>query len=186
MIFLKPLPSSAMMNYFELYDLPVTFNPDLAVVKRKFYELSKKYHPDFHINEDQEKQEEVLALSTLNNKAYQVLSDPQKRMHYILDLKGMIKEGENYALPQTFLMRMMEVNEVLMDLEFEPDASKLLQVKAEVDEIERDLFDELYALTAYYEGLVPEAQEAALNSIKDIYYRNKYLLRIRTSLEKFS
>ena len=173
------------MNYFELYDLPVTFNPDLKLVKQKFYELSKKYHPDFYINESEEKQEEVLQLSTLNNKAYQVLSDPQKRLQYILDINGLIKEGENYVLPQTFLMTMMDVNEALMELEFEPDASKLLQVKALVDEIEKDLFDELYVLTETFEGLIPAAQESALVSIKDIYYRNKYLLRIRESLEKF-
>ncbi|MET3114044.1 molecular chaperone HscB [Pedobacter sp. CG_S7] len=173
------------MNYFELYGLPITFNPDLTLVKQKFYELSKKYHPDFYINESAEKQEEVLQLSTLNNKAYQVLSDPQKRLHYILEINGQIKAGENYVLPQTFLMTMMEVNEALMELEFEPDASKLLQVKALVDEIEKDLFDELYVLTATFEGLIPAAQESALVSIKDVYYRNKYLLRIRESLEKF-
>ena len=63
-----------------------------------------------------------MELSTVNNKAYQVLSDPQKRLHYILELKGVFKEGENYLLPQTFLMEMMEVNEDLMDLQFEPDA----------------------------------------------------------------
>lgn len=172
------------MDYFELYGLPVTFNPDPNVIKQKFYALSKEFHPDFYINESPEKQEEVLELSTLNNTAYQVLSDPQKRLQYILDLKGLIKEGENYVLPQTFLMQMMEVNEALMDLEFEPDASKLLQVKLLVDDIEKDLFDELYALTAFFENLIPEAQESALLSIKDIYYRNKYLLRIRQSLER--
>ena len=172
------------MNYFELYGLPVTFNPDPNVIKQKFYALSKEFHPDFYINESPEKQEEVLELSTLNNKAYQVLSDPQKRLHYILDLKGLIKEGENYVLPQTFLMEMMDVNEALMELEFEPDPSKLLQVKLLVDDIEKDLFDELYALTAFFENLVPEAQDSALLSIKDIYYRNKYLLRIRQSLER--
>jgi len=172
------------MNYFELYGLPVTFNPDPNVIKQKFYALSKEFHPDFYINESPEKQEEVLELSTLNNKAYQVLSDPQKRLQYILDLKGLIKEGENYVLPQTFLMEMMDVNEALMELEFEPDPSKLLQVKLLVDDIEKDLFDELYALTAFFENLVPEAQDSALLSIKDIYYRNKYLLRIRQSLER--
>ena len=172
------------MNYFELYDLPVTFNPDTAVIKQKFYALSKQYHPDFYINESPEKQAEVLELSTLNNKAYNVLSDPQKRLHYILDLKGLIKEGENYVLPQTFLMNMMDVNEVLMELEFEPDAKKREQVITEVNQIEQDLFAELYALTASFEGLVPAAQEEVLLSIKDIYYRNKYLARIRESLAK--
>ena len=48
------------MDYFELYGLPVSFNPDPKVVKHKFYELSKKYHPDFFINDEEEKQDEVL------------------------------------------------------------------------------------------------------------------------------
>ncbi|WP_432710379.1 Fe-S protein assembly co-chaperone HscB [Pedobacter sp.] len=172
------------MDYFELYGLPVTFNPDQKVVKQKFYELSKKFHPDFHINESEEKQEEVLLLSTMNNKAYQVLTDPQKRLHYILELKGLIQEGENYVLPQAFLMDMMEVNEALMDLEFEPDAAKLLEVRMQVDEIEKGLFDELSALTTGFENLPEAEQQEALLKIKDIYYRNKYLLRIGETLSK--
>ena len=172
------------MDYFELYGLPVTFNPDQKVVKQKFYELSKKFHPDFHINESEEKQEEVLLLSTMNNKAYQVLTDPQKRLHYILDIKGLIAEGENYVLPQAFLMDMMDVNEALMDLEFEPDAAKLLEVRMQVDEIEKGLFDELSGLTTGFEALPDAEQQAALLKIKDLYYRNKYLLRIGETLSK--
>jgi molecular chaperone HscB len=172
------------MDYFELYGLPVTFNPDQKVVKQKFYELSKKFHPDFHINESEEKQEEVLLMSTMNNKAYQVLTDPQKRLHYILELKGLIQEGENYVLPQSFLMDMMEVNEALMDLEFEPDAAKLLEVRMQVDEIEKGLFDELSVLTTGFEALPEAEQQEALLKIKDIYYRNKYLLRIGETLSK--
>ncbi|MBG6236303.1 molecular chaperone HscB [Pedobacter sp. CAN_A7] len=172
------------MDYFELYGLPVTFNPDQKVVKQKFYELSKKFHPDFHINESAEKQEEVLLMSTMNNKAYQVLTDPQKRLHYILELKGLIQEGENYVLPQSFLMDMMEVNEALMDLEFEPDAAKLLEVRMSVDEIEKGLFDELSVLTTGFEALPEAEQQESLLKIKDIYYRNKYLLRIGETLSK--
>jgi len=90
------------MNYFELYDLPVTFHPDQNVVKQQFYALSKKFHPDFYINESAEKQDEVLELSTLNNKAFQVLKNQQKVLQYVLSLKGIVKEGENYTLPQSF------------------------------------------------------------------------------------
>ncbi|MBB2144287.1 Fe-S protein assembly co-chaperone HscB [Pedobacter sp. LMG 31464] len=174
------------MNYFELYELPIGFNPDQQLVKKKFYELSKKYHPDFYINESQEKQDEVLELSTLNNKAFQVLKDPQKRLHYILNLKGQLVEGENYALPQSFLLEMMEVNEALMDLEFDPDPAKLAELKTQTEQIEKELADELQSLTLAYDSAAEENQESALKAIKDIYYRNKYLYRIKESLARMA
>ncbi|MBC8987672.1 Fe-S protein assembly co-chaperone HscB [Pedobacter sp. N36a] len=173
-----------MVDYFEFYGLPVTFHPDAAEIKRKFYELSKKYHPDFYINESEEKQAEVLELTTINNKAYQVLSNPQKRVHYILELKGQLVEGENYSLPQSFLMEMMDVNEALMDLQFDPDAERLATLKTEVDEIEKGLSDQIAALTTSFELKDKEAQLRILNAIKDLYYRNKYLYRIRESIKK--
>jgi len=172
------------MDYFELYGLPLNFNPDLKLVKQKFYELSKKYHPDFFINQSDEKQQEVLELSTLNNKAFQVLNDPQKRIHYILSLKGLLEEGENYKLPQSFLMEMMEVNEALMDLQFDPDEARMSQVKQEIDNIEASLNQELESLAAAYDHQDSDAQETTLLSIKDLYYRSKYLYRIRESLSK--
>jgi len=172
------------MDYFELYGLPLNFNPDLKLVKQKFYELSKKYHPDFFINQSDEKQQEVLELSTLNNKAFQVLNDPQKRIHYILSLKGLLEEGENYKLPQSFLMEMMEVNEALMDLQFDPDEARMSQVKQEIDNIEASLHQELESLAAAYDHQNSDAQETTLLSIKDLYYRSKYLYRIRESLSK--
>lgn len=172
------------MNYFELYDLPISFHPDQNVVKQQFYALSKKYHPDFYINESQEKQEEVLELSTINNKAFQVLKSPQKVLNYVLNLKGIVKEGENYTLPQSFLMEMMDVNETIMDLQFEPDAVKLAQAKKEISEIEQSLGEELLSYTKGFENNIEEQQSIALAKIKDIYYRSKYIQRLQESLAK--
>ena len=172
------------MNYFELYDLPVSFHPDQNVVKQQFYALSKKYHPDFYINESQEKQDEVLELSTLNNKAFQVLKNPQKVLQYVLELKGVISEGENYTLPQSFLMEMMDVNETIMDLQFDPDAAKLAGVEAEIDQIAQSLNDELKTQTTQFENQELSQQEVTLANIKDIYYRNKYIQRLKESLAK--
>lgn len=173
------------MNYFELYELPLSFNPDQQLVKQKFYQLSKQFHPDFYINESEEKQNEVLELSTQNNKAFQVLKDPQKRLQYILELKGHVIEGAPYALPQSFLMEMMEVNETLMEMEFEPDPAKLVEVKKLTEAIEKQLEDELQALTLTFDRQEGDPEEV-LKAIKDIYYRNKYLSRIKESLNKLA
>lgn len=172
------------MDYFEFYKLPVSFNPDAQLVKQQFYALSKKYHPDFYINESAEKQEEVLELSTLNNKAYQVLSDPQKRLHYILELKGILEEGENYSLPQDFLMEMMDVNEALMELQFEPDTVKLEEIKKEIDSISDSMQQELDRLIVLFDTQNKDTEAISLAAIKDLYYRKKYLNRINDSLLK--
>lgn len=174
------------MNYFELYGIDEAFDIDEGLVKRKFYELSKKYHPDFYINEDESRQQEILELSTLNNKAYQVLSDPAKRMQYILDLHELIAEGEKYQLPQDFLMEMMEVNESLMELEFDRDDAMLAKVSGEVADVENGLLNQMKQITSAYSGQSPEEKKASLLKIKDLYYRQKYLLRIRESLNKFA
>ena len=173
-----------MTDYFAFYGLPLSFNPDMAVVKQQFYALSKKYHPDFYINETEEKQADVLELSTVNNKAYQVLSDPQKRLQYILELKGVLKEGENYLLPQSFLMEMMDVNETLMDLQFGPDPDRLASLSEEVASIEQGITQNILALTGSFDTQDASKQAESLVAIKDLYYRNKYLLRIQESINK--
>ncbi|MGF1923283.1 MAG: iron-sulfur cluster co-chaperone HscB C-terminal domain-containing protein [Bacteroidia bacterium] len=172
------------MNYFDLYEIPVSFNPDQELIKAKFYALSKKFHPDFYANESQEKQDEVLELSTVNNKAFQVLRDDQKRLHYVLQLKGQLAEGENYSLPQDFLMEMMDVNEAIMELQFETDAAKKEALKDQVAQIENSLSADLAAFISTFDSLGEMGQEESLKAIKDLYYRNKYLFRMKESLNK--
>ncbi|WP_431292308.1 Fe-S protein assembly co-chaperone HscB [Pedobacter sp. P26] len=171
------------INYFEFYDLPIQFNPDQNAVKTKFYALSKQFHPDFYANESEEKQQEVLDLSTLNNKAYQTLSNAKKRLKYVLELKGIVETDEGYQLPQSFLMEMMDVNEALMDLEFEPDTEKLLQVNNDVNLIEKQLNDELSELVKKFDEN-PSESDLTLPLIKDIFYRQKYISRLRERLSK--
>ena len=174
------------MDYFEFYGIPQSFNVDESFVKRRFYELSKTYHPDFYINHSEEKQQEILELSTINNKAYQVLSNPAKRLEYLLQLYGHAIEGEKYQLPQEFLMEMMEVNEALMELEFEPDTTVLENTTKQISTIEEGLKVELDSLTTAFDAQNKDGKESLLLRIKDIYYRQKYLLRIRESLNKFA
>jgi molecular chaperone HscB len=172
-----------MINYFEFYDIPESFKPDEAALKKKFYALSKQYHPDFYANEDDTKQQEILEISTINNKAYQTLSDPNKRLEYILKQHDLVNEGAKPQLPADFLMEMMDLNERLMEAD---DAEQLAQIRGEVLAVEDELNDNLQTFFTDYESLNDTAKEDRLNSIADIYYRQKYLLRIKESLDTFA
>lgn len=171
------------MNYFEFYGLPESFEIDTARLKKKFYELSKKYHPDFYASESAEKQDEVLQLSTLNNKAYQVLSDPEKRTEYILREHQLLAEGDKYPLAPDFLMEMMELNEQVMDAE---DEATISQIKVSVKEASDNFAEELKQQTQGFSNKTKPDQDIALKKVLDIYYRKKYLLRIQESLNTFA
>ena len=172
-----------MINYFEFYNVPESFHPDVNLLKKKFYELSKQYHPDFYANESDEKQQEILELSTINNKAWQTLSDPAKRLEYILRQHELLVDGAKPALPADFLMEMMDINERLMEID---DADQWAEINTEVLAVDGDINQKLSGLTKSYHQLDDAAKESRLNEILDIYYRQKYLLRIKESLNTFA
>jgi molecular chaperone HscB len=173
------------MNYFELYDIPVSFAPDPAEVKKKFYELSRKYHPDRFTLSDDATKIEVLRMSALNNDAYKTLNNADATMAYILKLNGMLEEEEKYSLPPAFLMEMMDLNEAISEYEMEPDNESMKQQAIQsLDEQLQDWEAAASPLTTRYDASSPDT--ALLQQIKDLYFRKKYLLRIKERIDRFA
>eukprot|EP01136_Pigoraptor_vietnamica_P003746 Opistho-1_new@33368 len=111
----NPLPIHyspfTIMNYFELYQIPLSLQPDLVQVKAKFYELSRLYHPDFHGQGTEEEQAEALETASQVNMAWKVFQHPDETLKYVLQLKGLLEEEEKYQLSPEFLMEVMDLND---------------------------------------------------------------------------
>ncbi|WP_317191893.1 antibiotic biosynthesis monooxygenase [Hymenobacter rubidus] len=179
-----PMPDPS--DYFAFYDLPHSFRPDEAALKRLYYAKSRETHPDFHATSSPENQAEMLRQATLNTDAYRTLSDPDKRMAYILRENGLLEEGKKEQLPPDFLMDMMELNEQLMDLEMDADPAGITKVAAEVQALADTLDAGIEPVLAGYEQLPADHRPAALQQIRTYYLKKRYLLRIQQQLATFA
>lgn len=169
-----------MTDYFDFFGLDPAPTVDQPALKRQFYANSKKFHPDFHTLEDESRQQEVLELSTVNNEGYKVLSDDDRRLKHLLEIRGVLgAEGSN-EVPQDFLMEIMEVNEALMELEFEDDPAVRQKVVALIDQLEADLDAGVRSIVDNYDNA--SAGDAELNALKDYYLKRRYLLRLREKI----
>lgn len=170
------------MNYFEFYNLPVHYNMDQKKLRRLFLQKSKEFHPDYYGMEAAEDQAAMLEKSSLNNEAYKVLKDDQNRLKYILELKEMIGEEAKNSLPQSFLMEMMEINEQLMDLQFDYDAQQHEALLIEIDSKEADF--KATANTVLEQYCEPESSPDNLAIMLNFYLKSRYLRRLRKNMEK--
>ena len=174
-------------NYFAFYELPEAFLLDEAALKRKYYQLSRELHPDFHAQESPAAQAEALRLSTLNTDAYRTLANPDQRMAYLLGLHGLLEEGSaQNQLPPDFLMEVMDLNEQLMELEMEPDRAATAQVSQEVQALADTLDAGIQPVLAGYPQLPPDHRPAALAQVRTYYLKKRYLLRLRQQLATFA
>ncbi len=173
------------MNYFEFFGIPVSFRVDEAQLRRLFYQNSKKYHPDFHSLASADTQEEMLRLSTLNNEAFQTLSDPDRRMRYILEIKGLLQEEGQQQVPQDFLADMMDINEVLMELELDYDPERFEQTAQAIAQLERALDEAIEPVLERYADDAERSREDLLR-VRDYFLKKRYLLRVREKLSTFA
>ncbi|HEX7213893.1 MAG TPA: Fe-S protein assembly co-chaperone HscB [Methylomirabilota bacterium] len=112
-----------MSDYFTVFGLPRKLTVDGAALQRRFYELSRQYHPDFHQGAAAEQQAETLARSALVNRAYRALRDPLPRVEYLIALEEgrEVREGatDKPAAPRELLQEMLEVQEAVEEAKAE-------------------------------------------------------------------
>ncbi|HUS01372.1 MAG TPA: Fe-S protein assembly co-chaperone HscB [Chitinophagaceae bacterium] len=160
------------MNYFELYEMPLILQIDKKYLQEKYFELQKKYHPDFFSNESEAEQADMLEKSSMINKAYKTFQNDDETIKYVLLLKELMEEEEKYQLPPEFLIEMMELNEALTDV----DHSSLEETETKISQLEKHLYDQVQNIVEYYNE--DRTTDEQLLQVKDYYFKKKYLKRI--------
>jgi molecular chaperone HscB len=169
------------MNYFDLFDIPVSLHVDPSSIQKKFYELSRKYHPDYYAQSGVAEQSEALEKSSMVNKAYKTFQSPDATIRYVLELHNLIEEEEKYQLDPEFLMEVMEINEELMDVDEEAGLKK---TRDKANQLLERIYEEIRPLIENYDD--SKAGKEDLLRMKDHYFRKKYIYRILDAVDKKS
>lgn len=153
-----------MSDYFTVFGLPRKLGVDGEALQRRFYELSRQHHPDFHQGADAERQAEALGQSALVNRAYRALREPLARVEYLIALEEgrEVREGATAKpkAPRELLEEMMEVQEALEEAKAEGlggDAgTRLREERRRLEERSAAEAAALIARTAEWDRLVDE------------------------------
>ncbi|MBL0146262.1 MAG: Fe-S protein assembly co-chaperone HscB [Chitinophagaceae bacterium] len=146
------------MNYFELFDIPISIKVDKAFLAKKYFELQKEFHPDFFSQATEHEQTIALEKSSQANKALSILKNEDETIKYILQLKGLLETDEKYQLPQDFLMEVMDLNEGL-------DEATVKEVK----ELELSLYQPVKDIIERYNDEIVTYNQ--LQNIKEYYFK---------------
>jgi len=165
------------MNYFELFEIPVSLQIDNNELKKKYLELQKKYHPDFSPEADEKEQNVMLENSSILNNGLKIFQDADETIKYVLQLKGLLEENEKYDLPPDFLMEMMELNETMSA----PDVLSVEEAATKLSWLETELYQSVQIIIENYDEEITTDEQLLL--VKDYYYKKKYLKRVLERLE---
>lgn len=165
------------MTYFELFEIPVSLRVDPSKLSKTYFKLSRQFHPDFHTHASAEEQEKALEITSLLNEAWKTFQNPSATLRYALTVKGLLDKEEKHSLSPDFLMDMMEINEALSEEDAGKDPSLLL---AKIQELENAIYDPVKKIIEHYDDLTATQEELA--KVKEYYFQQKYLNRIRTRI----
>ena len=146
-------------NFFELFDLPVSYDVDLNQIQQQYMKLQKQVHPDKFANgSDQEKRISMQQTSKIN-EAQATLKDPVLRAIYLLKLKEIDFSLENETtMDAAFLMQQLEMRERLENIKNETDPLDVLDSIAKDVKVSTESMMDSFA-QAFNSDKLDEARE---------------------------
>ena len=125
---------TADQNHFERLGVPAAPDVDLAQAEINYLRLSRALHPDFQTMGDTAAADRANAATARLNEAWAVISDPEARAEYLLELQDPGVMDRSKTLSPAFLAEAMDLSEEAEAARKNAQAATRLrmQVQAEV------------------------------------------------------
>ncbi|WP_455221305.1 Fe-S protein assembly co-chaperone HscB [Kaarinaea lacus] len=165
-------------NYFELFDLPTSYDVDISELSTRYRMLQAAVHPDKFANASDLEKRLSMQQSALINEAYQTLKSPMLRARYMLQLKGVDLSTESSVnMDSEFLMQQMRLREELEQVRGAEDPEAKLIVIAK--EIEQAIAEQIIVLVRLFD----EDRDDQLPKIADYTRRMQFMVKLQQEAE---
>jgi molecular chaperone HscB len=166
------------MEYFRVLNLEPKLGLDTADLQKRFYDLSRQWHPDRFSNKPPSEQAEALEKTALLNDAFRTLRDPVLRGEYVLAQNRLEASGQRgHDVPATLLEEVLELNEALAEAD-KPQIERLLpQFRSMQDELDKTLHAQFAAWDA-------SGAEEVLKPIRATLNQRKYITNLVRDAER--
>ena len=173
----KVQPLSKELDYFTCLGLPRRLKIDPADLEKRFYELSRTFHPDFFQTKTDSEQAISLGNSALLNTAYRTLKDPVHRAEYLLRLEaGSAKDIRN-SPPADLFEEILALQDDLEEFRaasstesspetLEPLRNKLAADRDTLEQRQRDMERRLFEIFEAWDTLQDQCEAPNADSRK--------------------
>jgi molecular chaperone HscB len=185
------------MDHFEVFGLPRRLGIDTAELQRKFYELSRRGHPDFHQAAPPARQAEILEASARLNAAYRALRDPLARIEYLVRLEEGRETREGATVkpkaPPELLEEIFEIQEALQEAKAAGRSGDVDAAAKEALVAQRDRLRERYdqeesrlrgPLSQAWDTAAPAERAGALSAFKESLAVRAYLRTVIDDIDE--
>ena len=171
-------------DYFRFFGLDRRLSLDLDDLRTRFYDLSRRIHPDKFLRSAPNEQRCSLDAAATLNDAYRTLRDPVARAEYVLKAEGFdIGERKSKDVPPELLQEVFELNMLLEELR-SGDTSARPQLERVLEKFQsmREAVDgELSRLFAEYDRT---GGRNILVRIRDVLSRRRYVANLVSQAER--
>ncbi len=184
-------------DYFTVLGLPRSLDVDSKAAEARFYELSRRLHPD-RFGRKPEQLENAMQRSALLNDAYRALRSADTRLDYFLDLEGRELGADPGAeakakaqVPAELAEEYFELQEALSE---GGAGDALKKLSARLDEIGRENTAKVESVARRWSeaGLgdgarragAAELRKSLRRELQQVKTMRQYLMRMREDIER--